>query len=43
MTTCALPSMLFFLNTMSYQSDETGILDVLEIKVFAVQPWWAAS
>ena len=24
------------------QSDQTGILDVLEIKILAAQTWWAA-
>ena len=32
--------MLIFLETMYSQSNQTGILDVLEIKNFAAQPWW---
>ena len=26
---------------MYSQNDETGVLEVLEIKCFAAQPWWA--
>ena len=32
--------MLIFLKMMYSQSNQTGILDVLEIKNFAAQPWW---
>ena len=34
--------MLIFLN-MNSQSNETGIFDVLEIKISAAQPWWAVG
>ena len=34
--------MLFFVKIMDSQSDETGTLEVLKIKIFFVtQPWWA--
>ena len=34
--------MLIFLKMMYSQSDERGILDILQIKIlFAAQPWWA--
>ena len=33
--------MLIFLKIIYFKSDERGILDVLENKIFfAVQPWW---
>ena len=34
--------MLIFLKMMCSQSDEAGILHVLEIKIFTSQAWWAA-
>ena len=27
---------------LNSESDETDILDILETKMFAAQPWWAA-